>query len=247
MPMLDSLRSEPHYERLLAKLGSIADLTDDQQAAIRNLPARVRHLRAHEDIVMEGDRPTECCLLLEGFACRYKLLPDARRQILSFHIPGDIPDVQSLHLKRMDHSLSVLLPSRVALIPHAALRKLTHDHPPLADIFWRDTLIDAAVFREWMVGMGRRSALARIAHLFCELVVRLRAVHLVSNDSITLRLTQAELGDALGLSTVHVNRVLQRLRGDGIISLHAGLLRVLDWPALVAVGEFSPDYLHFET
>jgi CRP-like cAMP-binding protein len=245
--MSDTLRSEAHYDRLLAKLGSIADLTEDQEAAIRNLPARVRRLRAHEDIVMDGDRPTECCLLLEGFACRYKLLPDARRQILSFHIPGDIPDVQSLHLKRMDHSLAVLLPSRIALIPHASLRKLTHEHPALADIFWRDTLIDAAVFREWMVGMGRRSALARIAHLFCELIVRLRAVHLVRKDSITLRLTQAELGDALGLSTVHVNRVLQRLRGDGIIELHTGLLRVLDWPALMDIGEFSPDYLHLET
>ncbi|MFN3511912.1 MAG: Crp/Fnr family transcriptional regulator [Phenylobacterium sp.] len=242
--MHDPLRSQPNYDRLLDKLESMGPVTQEQRAAIRDLPIRVSEPKGDEDLVREGDAPKECCLVLEGFACRYKLLPDGRRQILSFHVPGDIPDLQSLHLRKMDHSLAALLPSRVVYIPHEAIRRLTHAHPRLTDMLWRDTLVDAAVFREWMVGLGRRSAYARIAHLFCELVVKFRAVGLAKDDTIELRLTQVELADALGLSSVHVNRVLQQLRGEEIIQMRTGRLQVLEWSRLTAAGEFNEDYLH---
>ena len=131
---------------------------------------------------------------------------------MSFHIPGDIPDLQNLHLEIMDHSLATVVPTKVAFIPHEAVRTFLRAHPRIADVFWRETLIDAAVFREWVVNVGRRDAYARIAHVLCEIYVRFRAVGLVNGQAYQLPITQAELGDATGLSTVHVNR---RCRSSG--------------------------------
>jgi CRP-like cAMP-binding protein len=206
----------------------------------------VRTLKADADIVRDQDQPSQCCLVLEGFLCRYKALDDGRRQIFSFHIPGDIPDLQSLHLTVMDHNLGTLVRSKVAFITHDNMRALLRNHPVIGDACWRDTLIDAAIFREWMVGMGRRQAYGRIAHLFCELTAKNRAIGLAPEDSFKLPATQADLGDALGLSTVHVNRVLQELRGAGLITLGGGVLTVLDWEGLKEAGEFDPTYLHLE-
>jgi CRP-like cAMP-binding protein len=234
----------PHTAALIRKLESIAPLAPEEKAAILRLPLRLKTLPADQDIVREGDTPSECCLLVEGFACRYNVTAEGKRQILSFHISGDIPDLQSLHLTVLDHSLGTLIPSKLAFIQHDDVRSLMRNHPRLGDLFWRDTLIDAAVFRQWMVGMGRRQAPARMAHVLCELLVRLRAVELVEDHLFDLPLTQAELADALGLSTVHVNRVLQDLRNQGLISLHGKTLKVLDWERLQKVGEFDPTYLH---
>jgi CRP-like cAMP-binding protein len=208
------------------------------------LPLRLKSIAADQDIVCEGDTPSECCLIAEGFACRYNLTNGGKRQIHSFHIAGDIPDLQSLHLKVMDHSLGTLVPSKLAFIQHDDLRSLIRSHPRLGGLFWRDTLIDAAVFRQWLVGVGRRSAHTRIAHLLCELLVRLRAVELVEDHAYNLPITQAEMADALGLTPVHVNRVLQELRCEKLISLHGGFLKVLDWDGLQQAGEFNPVYLH---
>jgi CRP-like cAMP-binding protein len=169
---------------------------------------------------------------------------EGKRQILSFHIAGDIPDLQSLHLSVMDHSLGTLVPSKLAFIQHDDLHALLRGHPRLHDLFWRDTLIDAAVFRQWMVGIGRRSAQTRIAHLLCELLARLRAVELAEDHAFRLPVTQAEMGDALGLSTVHVNRVLQTLRGERLIAWRGDSVTVLDWEGLQDRGEFDPIYLH---
>jgi CRP-like cAMP-binding protein len=229
---------------LIRKLESIAPLSPDEKAALQRLPLRLKTLAADQDIVQEGDAPSECCLVVEGFVCRYNLTSEGKRQIHSFHIPGDIPDLQSLHLKVMDHNLGTLVPSKLAFIRHDDLRGLISRHPRLGDLFWRDTLIDAAVFRQWLVGVGRRSAHGRIAHLLCELLVRLRAVDLVEDHAYNLPVTQAELGDALGLTPVHVNRVLQELRAENLITLHAGFLKVLDWEGLKRAGEFDPAYLH---
>ncbi|MCB8822801.1 Crp/Fnr family transcriptional regulator [Microvirga rosea] len=234
----------PHTVALIRKLESIAPLASQEKAALLRLPLRMKTLPANQDIVSEGDTPSECCLIVEGFACRYSVTDEGRRQIHSFHISGDIPDLQSLHLHLMDHSLGTLSPSKLAFIQHDDLRTLIHSHPRLGDLFWRDTLIDAAVFRQWLIGMGRRSAYGRIAHLLCELLVRLRAVELVEDYAFHLPLTQAELGDALGLSTVHTNRVLQDLRSIGLISLRGGALKVLNWEGLQKAGEFDPAYLH---
>ena len=233
-----------HTAALVRKLESIATLTAEEKAALLRLPLRLKTVAARQDIVREGETSSECCLLVEGFACRYSLTAEGKRQILSFHISGDILDLQTLHLETMDHSLATLVPSILAFIQPDDLRTLMLSYPRLGDLLWRDTLIDAAVFRQWMVGLGRRNAYGRIAHVLCELLVRLRAVELVEDHAFTLPVTQAELGDAFGLSTVHVNRVLQDLRGDGLITLHGGSLKVLNWQGLKKAGEFDPTYLH---
>ena len=234
----------PHTLTLIRKLESIAPLMLDERAALLRLPLRLKSVAADQDIVSEGDTPSESCLIVEGFACRYSLTDEGKRQILSFHISGDIPDLQSLHLRVMDHSLGTLIPSKLAFIHHDDLRALMRSHPRLGGLFWRDTLIEAAVFRQWIVGLGRREAHGRIAHLLCELLVRLRAVELVEDHAFNLPVTQAELGDALGISAVHVNRVLQELRGENLISWHGDALKVLDWERLQKAGEFDPTYLH---
>src|SRR4051812_41684517 len=162
----------PELLPLIRRLEDIAPLSDDEKQALLNVPMHIREVGADQDIIREGDRPSQCCLLLEGFAQRFKIVGDGRRQIMSFHIPGDMPDLLSLHLVRMDHSLATLSRSRLGFISHQNLRRLIQQHPRLGDAFWRETLVDAAVFREWMVGIGRRDARARIAHLVCELVTR---------------------------------------------------------------------------
>jgi CRP-like cAMP-binding protein len=234
----------PHTAALIRKLESITPLAPEAAAALLRLPLRLKTVPADQDIVREGDTPSECCLIVEGFACRYNTTAEGKRQIHSFHISGDIPDLQTLHLHVMDHNLGTLVPSKLAFIQHDDLRNLMRSHPRLGDLFWRDTLIDAAVFRQWLMGIGRRDAHARIAHLLCELLVRLRAVELVEDHACDLPVTQAELGDALGISTVHINRVLQELRRENLISLKGRSLKVLDWEALQKAGEFDPTYLH---
>jgi CRP-like cAMP-binding protein len=231
---------------LLRKLESVASLSAEEKAAILDLPITVRQMRADHDIVRERDRPTQCCLVLDGWLCRYKILESGARQIFSFHIPGDIPDLQSLHLRVMDHNLGSLVQSTVAFIPHDSVRNLAKDFPHICNVLWRDTLIDAAIFREWMVGMGRRDAPSRIAHLLCELFVKLRAVGLTKDDSCHFPITQSVLGDALGLSTVHVNRSLMELRGKGLIKLEKQVLTILRWEELRKEGGFDPMYLHLE-
>jgi CRP-like cAMP-binding protein len=243
---LNKIHSAAPCERLIRKLESIADLPDAERAALCDLPISVRTIAADSDLVSEGQNPTECCLLIEGFVCRYKILPDGGRQIFSFHIPGDVVDLQSLHLKTMDHSVGALIASQVGMIPHQAIHQLTTRYPRIAAALWRDTLVDAAIFREWLAGVGRRSAKQRIAHLFCELYVKYRSVGLGEERGIELAVTQAELGDALGLSTVHVNRVMQDLRSDGVVSTRGRFLVVEDWRGLCASGDFDPAYLHLD-
>jgi CRP-like cAMP-binding protein len=232
---------------LLRKLESVASLSPEEKAAVLDLPITVRQMRADHDIVRERDRPTQSCLVLDGWLCRYKILETGARQIFSFHVAGDIPDLQSLHLRTMDHNLGSLVQSTVAFIPHESVRNLAKDFPHICNVLWRDTLIDAAIFREWMVGMGRRDAPSRIAHLLCELFVKLRAVGLTKDHSCHFPITQSVLGDALGLSTVHVNRSLMELRGKGLITLEKQVLTFLKWDELREEGGFDPLYLHLDT
>lgn len=239
--------TQPQELRLLiAKLRAIAALPNSAEQALLALPFRLKSFAENTDIVRQGDRPGECAVLVEGFACRYKLLGEGQRQIMSFHIPGDMPDLQSLHLPVMDHSLMALTPTKLAFVPHLALNEITRTYPEIAAAFWRDTLIDAAVFREWLAGVGRRTAHQRIAHVICEVYVRLRSVGLTQNGSFQLPVTQAELGDSLGLSTVHVNRVLQDLRRDGLISSKGRFVVIENWEELKAAGDFDAGYLHLK-
>lgn len=236
--------ASPEHEHLLRKLLSIGRITPDDRAAVGRLPLRIKTIAENADLVQEGDQPADCCLVLGGFVARYKLLGEGQRQIFSFHIPGDIPDIHSLHMQVMDHSLGALTPCRVAYIPHAAVHDLIVNHPNLGIAFWRDTLIDAAVFREWLANVGRRTAYQRIAHLFCEMYVRLQSVGLVEAWSFQLPITQVELADALGLSPVHVNRVLQDLRREGLIVSRGRVTEIANWERLQAAGDFDPGYLH---
>jgi CRP-like cAMP-binding protein len=232
-------------DRLVRKLESNSGLTDDEKQAVLGLPITVKELGADQDVVREGDRPSQSCLVLQGFLFLYKMLPDGGRQILSFHVPGDIPDLQSLHLRVMDHGLATATQSSVGFIPHDALRAICYAHPMLADKFWRDTLIDAAVFREWIVNVGSREAASRIAHILCEVFLKLQAVGLTSGNSFAFPITQSEIGDATGLSTVHVNRSIQKLRSDNLILLEKGRCTIWDWEGLKGVAAFDPTYLHF--
>lgn len=230
----------------LRKLGNIASLSEDERSAIGALPAMVRTLDSHQDILRERDRPSQCCVILSGWAYRYKLLDEGKRQIVSFHVAGDLPDLHSVHLEAMDHTLATLTACRVAFIPHESIRSLMRDSPTIAALFWRETLVDAAIFREWITCLGRRTAYGRIAHLFREMYLKLNAVGLAEDHRYDFAPTQGDLGDALGLSNVHVNRVLQDLRTRGLITLRGRKLAILNWPELAKAAQFDPSYLHLQ-
>nr|WP_249803048.1 Crp/Fnr family transcriptional regulator [Bradyrhizobium sp. 21] len=219
-------------------------LSDDDAGAIRSLPLRLVDVPAETPIVREGDHPSCACLLVTGFGCRSKVTETGKRQILSFHIPGDIPDLQSLFLKTMDHDLDTISPATLAFIDHTDLLKLIDARPSVARALWRETLIDAAVFREWIVNLGVRPASARLAHLLAELRQRLNAVGLVAEDEFRFPITQSQLAEALGLSAVHVNRVLQAFRTEGILDVRKNTVTLLDIERVVAAGGFDPSYLH---
>jgi CRP-like cAMP-binding protein len=221
-------------------------LSEEEKRALEGAVTRTRVVRSDEDIVQEGERPSECSLLLEGFAGRYRVLQSGKRQITALHIVGDFVDLHGFLLERMDHAVSALTPCRVATVPHERLREISESHPRLTRMLWLDTLIDGAIHREWLVAMGRLSALGHTAHLLCELFLRLRAVGQTDGNSFRLPITQAELGDALGLSPVHVNRVLQELRAEGLITSRGTILTIKDWERLKQVGEFSPTYLNLD-
>jgi CRP-like cAMP-binding protein len=231
---------------LIRKLESLAALSNEEHQAIRSLPVRVRTLDARQDLVRDGDKPSHCCLILEGWVCRYKLLSQGRRQILSFHVPGDIPDLQTLHLQTMDHSVATMKAATVAFIPHENLRELTADFPRIGALLWRCTLIDAATFREWETNLGRRPAFERMAHLFCEMSLKLQAVGLADDCRCPMPITQTDLADALGLTSVHVNRVLKEMRRRVLVKLRSGTLVIEAWDELLKAAEFDPTYLHLE-
>lgn len=232
------------HERLIRKLQTIAAVSAEEQSALAELPLRLRVFAGSTDLLREDQPSIECCLILEGLACRYKVLGAGQRQILSLHLPGDIPDLMSLHLDIMDHGLASLGRGRAAYIPHATVRELCDRYPNLAATLWRDTLIDASIGREWLAGVGRRTAHERIAHLICEIYVRSDALGLIEGGAFELPMTQAELGDATGLSTVHVNRVLQDLRRDDLITWRGRSILVLDWERLQVAADFDAGYLH---
>src|SRR5687768_8811744 len=207
----------PGYNPLIRKLESVFTLTDDERQALEALPMQVAAIKDRQDIVREGDRPSRSCLILSGFACVYKMTAHGKRQIVSFTIAGDIPDLQSLHLKVLDTSVSTISQCRVGFIQHEALHDICERYPRLAAAFWRETLIDAAIFREWVMNVGQREGASRMAHVLCELLVRLKAVDLVEDHVCDLPITQGEFADAVGFTTVHVNRVFQQLRTEGLI------------------------------
>lgn len=231
-------------DRLIAKLGAASSLSSLDEAAVRAMCSNVREVQAKRDIISEGDKPEHVHVILEGWAARYKILPDGSRQIVAFLVPGDFCDLHVTILRQMDHGIVALTPAKVAFVPHRAMEDLPLNRPALGRALWRSTLVDEAVLRSWIVNVGRRDARVRIAHLFCELHARLALVSLASDGEFELPLTQEVIADATGLTPVHVNRMLQQLRADGLIVLESNHLTVPDLAALSKIAGFDPNYLH---
>ncbi len=228
---------------LIAKLERSAALTDPERQALAGALARARSLPPGADIAVEGIAPDACTVLLDGWAARYKLLDDGKRQITGFVIPGDLCDLEGLLAGSMDHSVAALTAVTVAPIPRDIFAGLMECHPSLARALRQDLLAEAAIAREWVLNVGRRSAYQRIAHVLCEIGVRLEAAGLASRSEFSFPVTQADLADATGLTTVHVNRVLGSIRGDGLITWRGGKVVIPDWERLEQAGVFRPSYL----
>lgn len=232
------------FGSLLRRLNIVSKLDPADIDAIRALPIAIRHWEGGRGIVSDGERPEQSCLIIEGFCVRSKTTMRGARQILSIHIPGEMPDLQSLHLHVMDHDLVTLAPSTLGFVSRAALRALTHARPNVADALWRDTLIDSAIFREWIVNVGQRPAPARLAHVVLELRRRLEVTKRVDPTEFEFPLTQEQIGEALGITPVHANRIIKQLRQDGILDVGRGRAHVLDETKLVELAQFEDRYLH---
>src|SRR4051794_22601631 len=231
---------------LIRKLARGAELSEDDRRILEEATTDVRQIRPRQDLIHDGDGPNAAHLILEGFACRYKTLPEGQRQIMAFLVPGDICDLHVAILGAMDHGIGTLSACTVAFIPQTTVAKLTEKHPAIIRALWWNTLVDEGILREWLVSMGRRPADKQMAHLFCELLVRLESVGLAKDNGFEFPLTQEELADALGLSPVHTNRVLTQLRDDGLIRISGKRLDILDLGRLCAYAGFDPAYLHLE-
>jgi len=234
-------------DSLIRKLERRDVLSAAEREALISAAGSRESYPAGADLVREGDRTDRSILVTHGFTTRYRVLADGQRQITAIHLPGDFVDLHSFLLRKMDHSVGALSNVRVVTFPHANLRLITERHPHLTRMLWLTTLLDGAIHREWIVAMGRRSALEQMAHLICELFTRLNLVGLAEFDrEVNLPITQTELGDTLGLSAVHVNRTLQQLRAEQLIVWQGQSVRVLDWGRLTSVAKFDPTYLHLE-
>jgi CRP-like cAMP-binding protein len=229
---------------LIRKLRSDTHIDDEDAAAIGELPVHVRDVPVHTSIVRTGDRPKACCLVMKGFACRSKISHTGKRQILSFHVPGDTPDLQSLFLKSMDHDLITISGATLGFIEHSDILILIDKRPTVAHALWRETLIDASIFREWIMNLGARDAGARMAHLFAELHFRLTTVGLVKDNEFEFPVTQSELAEALGISAVHANRILQKFRADGVLDIRRDRIAQVDVEKVTELSGFDPAYLH---
>jgi len=233
-------------ERHLLKLRARDIVSPEEEQAIRDSIGEVRSLSADEIIVHAGRLMTFSVMLLDGLMCRYKDLSDGQRQITELHVAGDFADLHSFTLKRLDHSVMTLTPCRVALVPHEKLEQITERYPHLTRLYWFTTNMDAAIHREWEVSLGRRTALSRIATLFCEIKIRLEIVGLTDGLSYDFDLTQTDLAECVGLPPIHVNRTLKELRERGLVQFKSGRVTIHDWDGLARVAEFDPAYLYLE-
>ena len=228
---------------LTRKLENFAPLGADDKGFLDDLIRKKRTVERGQDIILEGDAPDNIHLILDGFACRYKLTSDGERHIMAYLVPGDFCDLHIAILREMDHSIGALSPCHVVDIPNTHIENLT-ERPKLMRALWWATLVDEAILREWLVNIGQREAPQRLAHLFCELLLRLNAVDLTTMKGFELPITQSELADTLGLSAVHVNRSLQMLRAEGLIELKDRNLLILDPRRLMKFSGFNSNYLH---
>jgi CRP-like cAMP-binding protein len=233
-------------ERLLRKLRVRDEVSSHEAEVLRAGCDEVRDVPSNRVLIRAGAPLTHSTLVVDGILARYKDLADGQRQIQEIHVAGDFTDLHGFLLKSLDHNIGTLTAVRIALFPHDRLRRITEAEPHLARLLWFLTLVDAAIQREKIVSVGRRSAVARIAHLLGELYLRLEAVGLAADFRFELPLTQLDIGDATGLTSVHVNRMLRALREDGIATLRDGNAVIHDWERLEQIAEFDPAYLHLD-
>ncbi|WP_122468996.1 Crp/Fnr family transcriptional regulator [Brevundimonas lutea] len=233
-------------ERHLQKLRARHDISDEEEAVVRASVSEIRRYRPDETIAPSHTPLGVSNILVSGLACRAKDLADGRRQITELQTPGDYMDLHSFTLKQLDHEVIALTACDVAIIPHPRLLEITERHPHLTRIYWFGTNLDAAIHREWVLSLGRRSALESLAHLFCELYVRLDLVGLVLDSRYPLDITQAQLAECLGMTPVHVNRTLQQLRSEGLVEFRDGWVAVHNFARLSETAQFDPAYLYLK-
>lgn len=231
-----------HFRKLRLRTA----ISAEDERIIRGLVAEHRQVAPDEMLVAAGEYLNHSMLLLDGWLVRSKDLPSGERQILEIHLPGDFADLHGFTLKRLDHDIFSVTECIVGLVPHERLMQLTEDHPHLTRVYWLSTNIDAAIAREMALSLGQRSAISRMAHLFCELHVRLSSVGKTDDDSFEFPLTQRELSECLGLTVVHVNRTLQELRRRRMVAAENRHIRMLDKAGLEAIADFDPRYLQLE-
>ena len=231
----------------IMKMEQFTRFSEDERRELDGLISgpHERHA-AREDIIREGDHEPDCHVVLSGLACRYKILPDGGRQIMAFLLPGDLCDAEIFILKEMDHSVGALAPTTTALIPGAKMKELLRRPGCMAEALWWGTLTDLGVLRERIIDHGRRDAYERIAHLLYEMLVRYRMVGMARDDSFAFPITQTDLADATGITPVHANRMLQKLREEKLISLEGKTLTILDPEGLKGVAGFNANYLHLD-
>jgi CRP-like cAMP-binding protein len=231
-------------ECIFSRLARGSALRDEDRAAFLRLPFRLEILPSHKMIVREGEEVHFCCMLLAGFVARHKMEHTGKRQIVSFHQAGDIVDLQHLFFSKADHSIEAITSATVAWVADEAFRTLLRERPLLAEAVWRDAMVDASIFREWVLNIGRRDAKSRIAHMLCEVAKRAEAAGLGSSQGFELPLTQEEIADATGLTGVHVNRMIRDLLNDGAIARHGRTYVIADWERMCEIADFEDSYLH---
>ena len=233
-------------EKHLLKLRARDDVGDEEERAIKGLVSHTVDIPADEIFIRAGRELSESTLLLDGWMARAKDLKSGQRQLAELHVSGDFVDLHGFTLKRLDHDILTLSKCRVAVVPHHRLKELTGRFPHLTRLYWFMTNIDASIQREWTLSLGRRTAISRMAQLLCELRLRLQVIGLAHGNSYDFPLTQVELGECLGLTSVHVNRTLQQLRRKGVLELEQRRVTILDVDALERIAEFDNRYLYLE-
>lgn len=231
---------------LVRNLELRSEMTEEDREAILALPYTLKTLEPHTYTVREGDPPEMCGVLVTGFAYRQKLTGDGQRQIIAVHMPGEALDFQHLFLDVADHSVQMLTRGQVAFISRAAFQDLITERPQVARAILIKTLVEAAIFREWVLNVGRRDARSRLAHVLCEFAIRLESIGLAQEYGYELPMTQEQLADALGMSPVHVNRVLKGLERDGLVTRTRRHVSFANWEAMRGVADFNQRYLHLE-
>ena len=226
------------------KLSGLAELTPRDVAVLEAATSGPRRYVAKQDLIREGDEPGPVFVVIEGWACRYKILPSGTRQIMAFLMPGDTCDLHIKLLAEMDHSIQVITKAVVATISQREMETMMADHPNIARAMYISQLIDEGIMRAWIVSMGRRSSTERVAHLICELYLRARNLGLATDGEFAVPLSQLVLADALGMTAVHINRVLKELRLTGAMALKRGNVTIVEPVQLVQIAGFDENYLH---